>query len=97
VLIPTLERFLKIIVVFFRDCAIISVMNSMINPQDPIRDQVQIQPEEVYVGWPGDGSGEDDLADLMAYGDEGCCDGPEDSYEDDMYSNDEPYDEYNEG
>jgi hypothetical protein len=29
-------------------------------------------------GWPGDGSGEDDLADLMAHGDEGCCDGPED-------------------
>lgn len=28
-------------------------------------------------GWPGDGSGEDDLADLMAVGDEGCCDGPE--------------------
>ena len=25
-------------------------------------------------GWPGDGSGEDDLADLMAHGDEGCCD-----------------------
>lgn len=29
-------------------------------------------------GWPGDGSGTDDLADLMAHGDEGCCDGPED-------------------
>jgi hypothetical protein len=26
-------------------------------------------------GWPGDGSGVDDLADLMAHGDEGCCDG----------------------
>jgi hypothetical protein len=25
-------------------------------------------------GWPGDGSGEDDLADVMAHGDEGCCD-----------------------
>lgn len=25
-------------------------------------------------GWPGDGSGEDDLADLMAHGDVGCCD-----------------------
>jgi hypothetical protein len=30
-------------------------------------------------GWPGDGSGEDDLADLMAHGDEGCCDDSEDS------------------
>lgn len=29
-------------------------------------------------GWPGDGSGTDDLADLMAHGDEGCCDGPGD-------------------
>jgi len=29
-------------------------------------------------GWPGDGSGTDDLADLMAHGDEGCCDGPND-------------------
>lgn len=27
-------------------------------------------------GFPGDGSGTDDLADLMAHGDEGCCDGP---------------------
>lgn len=36
--------------------------------------------EEPYDGggWPGDGSGTDDLADLMAHGDEGCCDGPED-------------------
>lgn len=33
---------------------------------------------EAYYGFPGDGSGEDDLADLMAHGDEGCCDGPED-------------------
>jgi len=29
-------------------------------------------------GFPGDGSGTDDLADLMAHGDEGCCDGPGD-------------------
>ena len=33
-------------------------------------------------GTPGDGSGEDDLADLMAHGDEGCCDGPEDFADD---------------
>jgi len=33
-------------------------------------------------GWPGDGSGTDDLADLMAHGDEGCCDGPEDDFVD---------------
>lgn len=36
-------------------------------------------------GIPGDGSGEDDLADLMAHGDEGCCDGPD--------CDDVPYDE----
>ncbi len=29
-------------------------------------------------GWPGDDSGTDDLANLMAHGDEGCCDGPGD-------------------
>jgi len=32
--------------------------------------------EESSHGTPGDGSGEDDLADLMAHGDEGCCDSP---------------------
>lgn len=32
------------------------------------------------MGWPGDGSGEDDLADMMAHGDEGCCDQPEDDW-----------------
>jgi hypothetical protein len=36
-------------------------------------------------GTPGDGSGEDDLADLMAHGDEGCCDGPEDAGLDALY------------
>ena len=36
-------------------------------------------------GWPGDGSGTDDLADLMATGDRGCCDGFED------FSNPEDY------
>jgi hypothetical protein len=39
---------------------------------DPLHD------EEAYCGWPGDGSGEDDLADLMAHGDEGCYDEPND-------------------
>jgi hypothetical protein len=62
----TLERFLKKSVVFFLGCATISVMNSMIDPQDPLRDQIQVQPEEAFVGWPGDGSGEDDLADMNA-------------------------------
>lgn len=33
---------------------------------------------EWNTGHPGDGSGEDDLADLMAYGDEGCYDCQED-------------------
>lgn len=34
--------------------------------------------DAVTRGWPGDGSGEDDLSDLMATGDEGCYDRPED-------------------
>lgn len=44
-------------------------------------------------GWPGDGSGEDDLADLMAHGDEGCCDGPEcdDAPCDDAYEAEDAY------
>ena len=37
--------------------------------------------ENEQYGWPGDGSGEDDLADMMAHGDEGCCDEPEHFYE----------------
>ena len=61
--------------------------------------------DEPHRGWPGDGSGEDDLADLMAVGDEGCCDGPEDFADDgdpcddggDMYGDDAPYDEFNGG
>lgn len=40
---------------------------------DEIRDEGMPYNHE---GWPGDGSGVDDLADLMARGDEGCCDGP---------------------
>jgi hypothetical protein len=39
-------------------------MNADLNPQDELRDQIQIQPEEACVGWPGDGSGTDDLADM---------------------------------
>lgn len=39
----------------------------------------ELHPDDLtHRGVPGDGSGEDDLADLMAHGDEGCCDGPED-------------------
>jgi hypothetical protein len=41
-----------------------------------------MEDNEYEYGWPGDGSGVDDLADLMAVGDEGCCDGPEDYYTD---------------
>jgi hypothetical protein len=48
--------------------------NANLDPQDPMRDLIQVQPEEVepeenfYLrhdggGWPGDGSGMDDLAD----------------------------------
>lgn len=46
---------------------------------DPYHDAAAYRDEgdEPHRGWPGDGSGEDDLADLMATGDEGCCDGPE--------------------
>lgn len=41
--------------------------------------ETELHPDDfAHHGWPGDGSGEDDLADLMAHGDEGCCDGPED-------------------
>lgn len=40
------------------------------------------EPEQSHdgAGFPGCGDGSDDLADLMATGDEGCCDGPEDNY-----------------
>lgn len=54
---------------------------SKIPSEAEIRDTARIQPEELPYdggGWPGDGSGTDDLADLMATGDEGCCDGPGD-------------------
>jgi len=51
--------------------------NSNLDPSDPLRELVQVQPEEVepeenfYLrhdggGWPGDGSGVDDLADFNA-------------------------------
>lgn len=44
--------------------------NGKIDPQDPMREQIQVRPEEVqpfdgFDGcWPGDGSGMDDLADF---------------------------------
>lgn len=43
-------------------------------PQDHAPDP--LHDDEAYRthGTPGDGSGEDDLADLMAHGDVGCCD-----------------------
>ena len=41
--------------------------NADLDPQDPLREQIQIQPEEIFGGWEGswagDGSGLDDLAD----------------------------------
>jgi hypothetical protein len=43
--------------------------NANLDPQDPMRDLIQVQPEENFYlphdggGWPGDGSGMDDLAD----------------------------------
>jgi hypothetical protein len=46
--------------------------NSNLDPQSPLREQIQVQPEEVqpfggFGGcWPGDGSGMDDLADFNA-------------------------------
>ena len=38
-------------------------MNEYVDPQNPDRDLIQVQPDEVSQGWPGDGSGTDDLAD----------------------------------
>jgi hypothetical protein len=42
--------------------------NAELDQQDPLREQIQIQPEEVFGGWEGswagDGSGMDDLADF---------------------------------
>jgi|TARA_B110001454_G_C12679949_1_gene417583 hypothetical protein len=46
--------------------------NSKLDKSDPLRDQIQVRPEETqpYDGfegcWPGDGSGMDDLADFNA-------------------------------
>jgi|10_taG_2_1085330.scaffolds.fasta_scaffold424756_2 hypothetical protein len=39
--------------------------NSENDPQNELRDMIQILPEEA-IGWPGDGSGMDDLADFQA-------------------------------
>ena len=44
-----------------------STMNSQLDPQDPLRDQIQIQPDEQPydgAGFPGCGDGSDDLADM---------------------------------
>lgn len=85
--------------------------NSNLDPQSPEDRFAHVTPEEQPYdggGWPGDGSGTDDLADLMAHGDDGCCDGPDDGYDDDRnpcddggddgYADDgAPYDEYAEG
>ena len=44
--------------------------NANLNPQDPMRDQIRVDPVETlpFDGWggcwPGDGSGMDDLADF---------------------------------
>jgi hypothetical protein len=42
--------------------------NADLDPQDSLRDMIQIQPEEIFGGWEGswagDGSGMDDLADF---------------------------------
>jgi hypothetical protein len=44
--------------------------NANLDPQDSLRDMIQIQPEEIFGGWEGswagDGSGMDDLADFNA-------------------------------
>jgi len=44
--------------------------NAKLDQQDPLREQIQIQTEEVFGGWEGswagDGSGMDDLADFNA-------------------------------
>ena len=39
--------------------------NSQLDPQDELRDMIQVRPEEA-IGWAGDGSGMDDLADFQA-------------------------------
>jgi hypothetical protein len=53
------------------------LLNEYVDPQDELRDQIQVQPieqdpfeaaeirdrNEMAAGWPGDGSGTDDLAD----------------------------------
>jgi hypothetical protein len=50
--------------------------NANLDPQDPLRELIQVQPEEVHPEpqpfdgfegcWPGDGSGMDDFADFNA-------------------------------
>lgn len=64
--------------------------NSALDPQSPESRLAHVHSNETppngvcesHRGWPGDGSGEDDLADLMAHGDEGCCDDSEDCCDD---------------
>jgi len=42
--------------------------NAKLDKSHPLRDMIEVQPEETYDGWggcwPGDGSGMDDLADF---------------------------------
>ena len=42
--------------------------NANLDKSSPLRDMIEVQPEEAYDGfegcWPGDGSGMDDLADF---------------------------------
>jgi len=50
-------------------------MNNKLDPQNKSHEHAHQTSDEMdHRGWPGDGSGEDDLADLMAHGDEGCFD-----------------------
>ena len=56
--------------------------NANLDKSHPLRDMIQVQPEEAHNmfatdgGWPGDGSGMDDLADYNQM--EACDYGPDD-------------------